>query len=137
MIKATELRLGSLLFPTTKLPPHFRMAVKITAIGNPIESNYIFATGNHVADEYGFNPIPLTEEWLTKLGFEKDYDETYTIQTGRQAFRICPAEDNYMLYQHDVGLRWCSIHDGPDHVHQLQNLYFALTGEELTLKESI
>jgi len=79
-----------------------------------------------------FNPIQLTEEWLLKFGFKllcrKDnngYNETlfYMGKTG------------YLLIQLDEG--WgCKFLQGNKlkHVHQLQNLYFALTGEELKIE---
>lgn len=68
-------------------------------------------------------PIILSEEWLLKLGF------TYT-QDGM-------GFGGFELDRTDAGF----IYDSVDynviikHVHQLQNLYFALTGEELNIKE--
>lgn len=59
-------------------------------------------------------PIPLTEEWLVKLGLENK-NEIITDSLGRY----------YLLRCQGVQLRY---------VHQLQNLYFAITGEELTIK---
>jgi hypothetical protein len=56
-----------------------------------------------------YKPILLTEEWLLKFGFVKDKLTNYDWYKGD--FEIC-------------------IHD-IKHVHQLQNLYHALTGEEL------
>jgi len=66
--------------------------------------------------------IPLTEEWLLKLGFKK-YSSS---QWDRENFW------NIEFKRH--GCYWCNqleIHINS--VHQLQNLYFALTGEELTV----
>lgn len=80
--------------------------------------------------------IPITEEWLLKFGFEKDEDyfskESYHL-------RIFEASPNRKAY----------FYSGNDHVsggnldavimfvHQLQNIYFALTGEELELNEPL
>ena len=69
-------------------------------------------------------PIPLTEEWLVKFGFEKleGWDDMFYFQIGY-----------FQIYEYNVsGYEY----DGFDikHVHQLQNLYFALTNEELKLK---
>jgi len=69
-------------------------------------------------------PIPLTEEWLVKFGFKKigvNYElNEFVIFTDRKG-RL-----KYRSHPYDVPLY---------HVHQLQNLYFALRPEELTIKE--
>ena len=69
--------------------------------------------------------IPLTEEWLIKLGFEKN------ITT-----------DLYPTFSYDIlnvndGIVYVLNYGFVNHikyVHQVQNLYFTLTGEELKLK---
>ena len=72
-------------------------------------------------------PIPLTEEWLERFGFEKR-KISYLYGYGN------------FLYDYRLKLwTWYGIqlHDYLiTYVHQLQNLYFALTGEELQLKET-
>jgi hypothetical protein len=73
-------------------------------------------------------PIPLTEEWLLKFGFAQ-INNRFTLENFR--FHI-EKPCNYH------GFLFCENHivitDKIKHVHQLQNLYFALTGEELTIK---
>jgi hypothetical protein len=91
-----------------------------------------------------FEPIPLTEEWLLKFGFEKiitDTEDAYGIDYNLEVPDIC-----YISYSDDFSCaiygseyasknsigavpNWNSI----KYVHGLQNLYFALTGEELTI----
>lgn len=82
--------------------------------------------------EFPLNPIPLTEEILLKLGFEKLTSkkdgflaDTYTCKKGT----------SFIVYFDGVRLS-VSFWQGNEkkYVHQLQNLYFALTGEELTFK---
>ena len=72
-----------------------------------------------------FKPIPLTEEWLVKFGFEKIKENTYSAPV--VSFLIYTNQKKYAV----------SFWQGNEleHVHQLQNLYFALVGEELTIKE--
>lgn len=70
-----------------------------------------------------FKPIPLTEEWLIKFGFLK-YAGLYELNTGD--FELIYNEDHISL---DVEGQWLTL--GVYHVHQLQNLFFALTGKEL------
>ncbi len=75
-------------------------------------------------------PIPLTEEWLLKLGFVIQPKYNYLkdwlyIQKGKFAMNNARGFWSHSpIYLEDV----IEI----KYVHQLQNLYFALTGEELT-----
>lgn len=66
-------------------------------------------------------PIHLTEELLLRLGFEhdEDYDELWTLKS----FWIDKTDGGFIYDNHNL----------IQHVHQLQNIYFALTGEELKL----
>ena len=80
-----------------------------------------------------FEPIPLTEEWLLKFGFKEfEIDECWYL-----------VKDNFMFEKSGIvgfyeymDINAVAINEGrTKYVHQLQNLYFALTGEELTLKQ--
>lgn len=78
-------------------------------------------------------PIPLTEGWLVRFGFSGPFFDAgkYYLLNGHCVyifddffeFEFAPNRDSrfnlFCKYQY---------------VHQLQNLYFALTGEELTIK---
>ena len=65
-------------------------------------------------------PIPLTEEWLLRFGFEAIDDGWYQ-----------KVEFTWNIY--DYLVRWNGNVINAQYVHQIQNLYFALTGEELTI----
>jgi hypothetical protein len=75
--------------------------------------------------EFRLIPIPITQEWLVKFGF-KEYgkcyykDELYLKKIDFQP--IGEEETDIIFYK-------------LEYVHQLQNLYFALTNEELTLNK--
>lgn len=87
-----------------------------------------------------FRPIELTEEWLLRFGFKKDEDgaydsrndESYPLFMGR--ISIVNKQKEFFLWisidDYFYSFAWTKI----KYVHQLQNLYFALTGEELTTK---
>jgi hypothetical protein len=78
-------------------------------------------------------PIPLTPEWLEKFGFKKEPDtDIYSIPTYSHSDLIMRNEsyEEWHFIYNDKRLRVIKF------VHQLQNLYFALTGEELTIKET-
>lgn len=98
-------------------------------------------------DDFLYEPIPLTEEWLIKFGFEKviyDTDETgygtdYELDikgVGCISYSddfSCALFGSKESSKNELGFlpNW----DNCKHVHQLQNLYFALIGEELKIKE--
>lgn len=78
--------------------------------------------------EFAFYPISLTEEWLMKFGFELSCGY-FESKCGRCTFEYWD-ENKTRLTTHEGHNLSIQI----EHVHQLQNLYFALTGEELTIK---
>ena len=69
-------------------------------------------------------PIPLTPEILEKCGFEKGSIYFYFPK-----FRIAKIEnsDNWIILFSNSDLPICRF----QHLHQLQNLYWCLTNEEL------
>ena len=79
-----------------------------------------------------FHPIPLTEEWLLKFGFEYHHKiisrRFYNIGN---LFAEVGGDGRTAIYGTLAGELMCFV----NYVHQLQNLYFALTGEELILKD--
>jgi len=71
-------------------------------------------------------PIPLTEEWLLRFGFKREKEEHINNQY----------RNNRMILELDVNDKLTYSFGDADsvaviYVNQLQNLYFALTGEEL------
>lgn len=73
-----------------------------------------------------YNPIPLTEEWLLKLGFIKSKLSSNCLKiTNGYKFDFAGGE---VLYLDSIRLEHIK------YIHQLQNLHFALGGEELTIK---
>jgi hypothetical protein len=80
-----------------------------------------------------FKPIQLTEEWLLKFGFEKVLNQYKKItDVSKDTFKNIPFIILFLdnQFQYD-DLRFIT---NLQYVHQLQNLYFALTGDELTIK---
>lgn len=83
-------------------------------------------------DDDDYRPIPLTPGWLERFGFKK----RVTVGHSTQWFiGLNPINHDWLF---DV--LWLDNEPAPfyrngyfmiKHVHQLQNLYFALTGEEL------
>lgn len=79
-------------------------------------------------------PIPLTPEWLERAGFEhilNNLEDFYAIdyEEGEFYFGLSEYMDSYHI--HGYHATYMPIR----YVHQLQNLYFALTGQELKLND--
>lgn len=84
-------------------------------------------------DSGDLKPILLTSEWLSKLGFEESY---------RSDFRIRYDLPNFGKYDFDLskekileGFLYFGNYIQCQYLHQLQNLYFVLTGRELVQAE--
>ncbi len=90
-----------------------------------VEDFRCIVLGNSIQEK--FKPIPLTEEWLLKFGFVKKID-IYEIENFRYTIQQV---DNCDLWFFCDGE---SVLTSLQHVHQFQNLYFALTNNELTIK---
>ena len=86
-----------------------------------------------------FNPdlwdsIPLTEKWLTKFGFEN------LMRKSKKGYKASgySYKGNFSLCVYfDDGRLSVDFWQGNEkkYVHELQNFFFALTGEELTINE--
>lgn len=105
-------------------------------IGNYVIQDVEFIRGISSMSLHKFNldlikliPIPLTEEWILKFGFEKKltvwwyFNEKLVIECGILSNKIFV---RFRLNDYE-SVEISEI----KYVHQLQNLYFALTNEEL------
>lgn len=92
---------------------------------------------NMEVNNLSFNPIPLSEEWIIRLGFEKVEDLGdmiyYQIKGNKRGFGIKFDHDVWAFYLHARSEYTILIYDEPhfQYVHQLQNIYHSLTGQEL------
>ncbi|TYP89439.1 hypothetical protein BC792_12740 [Sphingobacterium allocomposti] len=126
MIQATELRLGNYV-NLNDGSEHDKIR-QISGIEHKIVYTLIkgcrFAQVHQSFDR--IYPIPLTEEIIIKCGFERsEYnDYRHPILFGTLTLYEGVAE----LHISDMYSVWVN------NLHQLQNLYFALTGEELEVK---
>lgn len=118
-----ELRIGNLI-----------QQGEITMVSN---SNVWIGNDIFLTDE--IEPIPITEEWLLKFGFN-------CINRPKMAFKLYHNEVNAdfsSMILKEVGNKPIWVYAGNNrwtmnpftveikYVHQLQNLYFAITGKEL------
>ena len=82
-----------------------------------------------ILGETEFRPIPLTEEWLLKFGFVFDSYGEYC----KGAYSLDNEYTDKGVYIFVIQKETC-LDIEIKYLHQLQNLYFALTNEELTIQ---
>ncbi len=130
LIKAmtcTEFRIGNLVYNKHK---------EIHAIGWQDFQNWRQPRMDH---DYGFYLIPLTPEWVERLGFQLGIDEHYKFLNTKDKYISIRKSGTHWFPQLNQAAEMSSQEnnivflDFIDHVHDLQNLYYALTKTELTL----
>lgn len=130
MINLNELRIGNYV-SALGMATH-----KVTYIDS--ENEYIACEEFSERPISEFEPILLTEEWLVKLGFDLINEGYLCLDCGISVnFKF--KKDGSLLKGQIMQMRFGvgytnSRNDRIKYVHQLQNLFFALTGEELTIK---
>ena len=125
-MKANELRIGNLVYRTNKQTKE-KLLIELTA------SCILDISANGENSSFIYKPIPLTEEILLKYGF---------VSGGAKQllFITLDKKDECYLYLNPLGKgiaidqngKECSFEIEFKYVHQLQNIFFALTNEELT-----
>ena len=107
---------------------------------------------DRLVDIHKIQPIPLTEEWLERFGFKRitkyelslkviEYEDEFFKHTKELELYANFDDNEFNLSldnvrtESDGELECVSISlKHIQHVHTLQNLFFSLCGEELTLK---
>ena len=118
-MKASELRIGNWI--EWDDDSHEQFKVETIDYSEP---NY-FVNGGLLDDML---PITLTEEWLLKFG-------TWPVQWESKTYIVVSGIDSWIDIIRDSDGSVSQTPSLPcEYVHQLQNLYFALTGNELELK---
>lgn len=111
-MKASELRIGNWINPEN---PEQVLGIMLDMVEGSRDAEILLEN---------LHPIPLTADWLKRFGLEFGWGH-YMIEY--------MFDKHHLRRSYDVGM---SVHISEIiHVHQLQNLYFALTGEELKLRD--
>lgn len=96
-----------------------------------------YAIGECTMNFEDVSPILLTEEWLLKVGFETSgWLGRWQLQIENNGLIVCSDDFNEWWVYSGLGDSDSYGFQGAHlkYVHQLQNLYFALTNKELTIK---
>jgi len=131
MLKANELRIGNWIADRGLKEwqiDHWETMNKVSAKPNIMMCSGILME-THPLTEYVdyLKPIPLTEEWFLRFGFEKyEFDNGEPNQYRYKSRLIVIRDGKFADYGSSVILHY---------VHQLQNFYFAFSSEELVLQD--
>ncbi|MGL4362007.1 MAG: hypothetical protein ACRCSG_01770 [Cellulosilyticaceae bacterium] len=138
-MKLTELRLSSLFYPIDRskeihLP--IETPYKVCTIGFKVEAiPYDKVEKWTEFNPKDLSPIPLTEKWLLEFGFNKDYKSGYIGKDFynqdfvlAEPFVMGEWQKGYAFEFTSGG--WSKFKEF-NYVHELQNFYFAMTGEDL------
>lgn len=128
MIQANELRIGNIFFDEDSTPCYFAGAWQR-------KDGWISRdSANNTYKESQMYPIPLTPEILDKCGFEKN---CHVLNLNDDWFlgweNFIYLQDEKQLLPNGYACERIEFKDCAN-LHQLQNLYFALTGTELEIK---
>ena len=120
-MKETELRIGNYVYPFDDI---------YLVDSKTILKDCIKVTPKDFKNTIHLEPIPLTEEWLIKFGFVRSSEKT----TRLGYLKYNTFDLNGGCGYGNVFTYGSAAFNHIKHVHQLQNIYFALTNEELTIK---
>ena len=121
-MKQNEIRVGNWLNDPRPLTEYEKKYVN-----NP-DNGYFRATARDIEVAELFEPIPLTEEILLKCGFKKKNGYKFVLHNSHFSLVMIDSikREDYAFSHYNL---WVNL----EYVHQLQNLYFALTGQELEI----
>jgi len=112
-MKSTDLRIGNYIYNNEG------EITKVALLG----ADLVMVDDSKKVIEKNCAPIPLTEDWLLRFGFESSGDDGYNTDWNNGNITIVEGVDYFIEDKTGVNI---------EYVHQLQNLYYALTGAELT-----
>lgn len=124
MVKVNELRIGNLINLTVN---YQEVTHRIDEIGEDY-AKLTDAKGSGMWPQMAYRtmtPIPLTPEWLERCGFVDN------IPWEKGSIRLDSESRLHVVDKTGYGI---IVARNVQYVHQLQNIYFYLTGEELNVK---
>jgi hypothetical protein len=123
-MEAKDLRIGNLIYVDRNLR-HVCGTCYKTIMHNYHPQNSVYSENYESECE----PIPLTEEWLLKFGFTETIKDSWYSKSIINKLTFHISISGLVAIDNDKPIK------AIEYVHQLQNLYFALTGTELEYNE--
>ena len=136
-MNAKELRIGNFVYNSAFGSVEVCKVESITKLGIAYDSE----SRNGTCSIDNVKPIPLTEEWIVKFGFNcinkpkmafklyhnnenADFSSLILKEVGNNPIWVYAGNNRYTINPFTVEIKY---------VHQLQNLFFFLAGRELTV----
>lgn len=124
MIKASELRVGNKV--------RYKGDTDIWTVTAMTQDEIACDADNELIPVDAYDPIPLTPELLERCGFDDLRKEMINVEFVDKHHAINECDNGWTFYpfctnDKDLEINITSL-------HQLMNLYFALTGSELAIK---
>lgn len=127
MVDVKELRIGNWVY-------YLGCRAKINSISVSSSCGYVSTFSSGIVTQNQIEPIPLTEDLILKCGFTESYSDSkgYIYSINGVKFLRCffdipsffiETEEDDDLFNRPI-----------DNLHQLQNIYYALIGQELEVE---
>jgi hypothetical protein len=136
-MKAEELRIGNLVWISDTVTLMLYREIE------KINIHHLMGLTGWKEPIVEIEPIPLTKEWLIRFGFNYEDPLIYGksgwyLKLKNQDLPSFIFFNNHLqcslFISSSFNMCFIDINGHCEHVHQLQNLYFSLTGQELTIK---
>ena len=123
-MQASELRIGNYVIDDeNSLVQVYSISKSDTQVSFKTKNNHTIYYSSDIA------PIPITKEWIKKTKLNEGNGIHNSRFSGLLSTKYHELISSWYLYIGTIEVSCI------EYVHQLQNLYFALTGEELEVKE--
>ena len=140
-MKAEELRINNYIIANGLYEGKIMQVEQIGSKGTLTEDKRVILFKDHGVGEYikDIEPIPITEEWVSKFGFTK----FRKLQFRKRITLACDLEIAFLdskiviaVVKHEQRRNQVFKLRYINHVHELQNIFYWISaGQELTLKE--
>lgn len=135
-MKANEIRIGN--WVNIQSHDKYAQIIEIKS-GRPDNRDFVRISSPNLDTQFAveisqISPIPLTEEILLKAGLKKsdsNFFNEYQRKIGDILFSVMVSTEGKFFFIPSVHVRW-SIE--LKSVHQLQNLFYYLCGEEIKIE---
>ncbi|EKT4545836.1 hypothetical protein AAIP58_000087 [Flavobacterium psychrophilum] len=120
-MNASELRIGNYIKTITE-GTHSQIVWQISLVGSELGVN-----SYHISK---IKPVLITKKKLLNFGYSFENDFVFTLKNDFRYSIFIKNDKYYFNYQGACGE---FLNKRVKYVHQIQNLYFSLTGHELTV----
>lgn len=143
-MKIEDLRIGNLVSVNNKqFHPNLKGAIlRVTGLHERSRNGVVETSVNLECERETYSqfmeyikPVALTEQWLLDLGFNQIIEKQWYLHFHDVCLTLYEDSEQYMVQIHDMEIDESSIFlKSIQYVHQLQNIFFILSGKEIDIK---